>query len=282
MYKDFDKAAGLLEWDPRETAISTNANLIEQNMDSLLKISNNLELLIGLEGFEEENDSIRGKGSFKKVINAVELLLKLREKGLFKGKISIHSVINDKMADKLYKFITFIENIGIDIAFICFPWYISEDCSLKMDVFFKDKLGFLNNEDIKVKKSWKAFKYKLSSQNIPKIMEEIIKINRRSWKMRVRYQPRLEFEEIEDFILGKELCKGRERKCLALSSRMDVNPDGSVSACKFFSEFVIGNLKDTGVREIWHSEKYNILREIINDGLMPVCSKCSVLHLHGV
>jgi MoaA/NifB/PqqE/SkfB family radical SAM enzyme len=39
VYPDFDKVASLLEKNPRETAICTNATLLSDHIDSILKIS---------------------------------------------------------------------------------------------------------------------------------------------------------------------------------------------------------------------------------------------------
>lgn len=54
VYSHFDRLADLLEAHPRETTICTNAVLIERKLDALQRISDNLELLIALDGFEEE------------------------------------------------------------------------------------------------------------------------------------------------------------------------------------------------------------------------------------
>lgn len=48
-----------------------------------------------------------------------------------------------------------------------------------------------------------------------------------------------------------------------------------------FSEFVIGNLYNNDLLDIWQSEKYSKLRNTISRGLMPICSKCILLYLNG-
>ena len=99
----------------------------------------------------------------------------------------------------------------------------------------------------------------------------------------MRYQPGLDFDEIEEFIHGDEMTSRCGTNCLALSTRMDIAPDGQVMACKFFSEFSPGSLNESGLKEVWDSEAYDKIRDIINNGgLTPACSKCSVLYLHGI
>ncbi|KAF6595064.1 radical SAM protein, partial [Paenibacillus sp. EKM208P] len=56
-HSKFDQIANLLERDQRTTTICTNAILMEEKLDSLLKIGEGLVVLASLEGFEAENDA---------------------------------------------------------------------------------------------------------------------------------------------------------------------------------------------------------------------------------
>ena len=68
---------------------------------------------------------------------------------------------------------------------------------------------------------------------------------------------------------------------MSIANRMDVLADGSVSSCKLYPEFSVGNLYKEGVMEIWQGEKFRRVREILAQGLTPICSKCVLLYLHG-
>lgn len=278
-YSDFGKIAEILEKENREVTMCTNGLLVEKNMDSIIKLSSNLELLIPVEGFEKEHDAIRGKGNFKKVMETIDFLGDLRRKGIFKGRISVHTVINDAMIGKMYSLLEFFESKCIDFVMLCYPWYISDETSKKMDDYFSEHFSWLGNEE--ENKSWHSFKYKINPDNIPALMEEIQNINKKVWNMRVRYQPGLELNEIEGFVLGNSDYKIKQEHCLVLSNRMDVIPGGDVPACKFFNELYVGNLKENSLPEIWHSEQYRKIRETIHFNSMPVCSKCSALYLNG-
>lgn len=280
-YGHFKGLAELLEKDNRITAICTNGIALEQQMDSILKIGPLLELLIPLEGFEEENDAIRGTGTYKIVVKAVDTLMELRRKNIFKGKVSLHIVINEKMLGKLYQFISYFEQKGVDSVFLCFPWYISDDTSNAMNTYFETNFDFLGQNRLAAKYSWDAFKYGLDASHAPALIEEMKEILSREWKLRVRFQPDLKFEEVPDFLDGKYVPAQGRSKCLSISTRMDVLPDGSVSSCKHFPEFTIGSLYDKSVEELWNCEKFKEVRKTIDKELMPVCSKCNNLYLHG-
>ncbi len=62
---------------------------------------------------------------------------------------------------------------------------------------------------------------------------------------------------------------------------MNVLPDGTVTVCKLFPEFVIGDLHKEDVGVLWQKPRFRRAREVIHRGVMPVCSKCVLLYLHG-
>jgi radical SAM protein with 4Fe4S-binding SPASM domain len=283
IHKQFGEIADMMAEDPRETVICTNALLINKYLDKILKISENLELLIAVEDFEREHDLIRGKGNFKKTMDQIDQLIQLREEGLYKGRISIHTVINENLVPHMYELLEFFEQKGIDLVILCFPWYISTETSLAMDEYFTDKFSWLKQLDENHINSWHAFKYQFNPNKLGELTTELTRINERMWNTRIRYQPGLDFDEIEEFINGEVMTSRCGTNCLALSTRMDIGPDGKVSACKFFSEFTPGSLTESSVKEVWESEAYDTIRGIINsEGLTPACSKCNVLYLHGI
>ncbi|MGO4695652.1 radical SAM protein [Paenibacillus sp. 2TAB26] len=281
-YSKFDELAELLSKEERYTTICTNAILIEQKLDSILKMSENLVMLVSLEGFEKENDAIRGKGTFKKVIHAIQLLLDLKKQGIYKGKVSVALTVNDQMVGKLYSFMEFFEEMGVDSVYFCFPWYIPSDTADRMDTYFDAHFPHLASRFADDhKNSWHSFTFHISPDNFDILLEELKRVNSRIWNVRVRYQPALEPEEVEGFIRGSEKPAMNRTKCFSISNRMDVMPDGKVNPCKFFPEFSVGNLYEESVADVFHGEDLRKQREIVACGLMPICSKCVLLYNNG-
>ncbi|SFF39604.1 radical SAM additional 4Fe4S-binding SPASM domain-containing protein [Paenibacillus algorifonticola] len=281
-HRRFGDILTMLEEDPREVTICSNGLLFDQYMEQMLRISEQLELLIAVEGFEKDHDLIRGKGSYNKVMKGIDQLLALRSEGRFHGRISVHCVINNANIYYLYDLMESFEQRGIDLVLLTFPWYIAQDTSLQMDDYFREHFDWLHHIEEGEKSSWHAFKYRIEPHHLPYLLEQLRKMNERVWHTRLRYQPGLEFDEIERFVTGEVMTSRCATDCLALATRIDVTPTGNISACKFFSEFTVGNLKEKSLMEIWNSAEYDRLRETINNGLTPACSKCNVLYLHGV
>lgn len=280
-YSRFDDFADLLARDPRNTTICTNALLVEQKLDSVLKISKDMTLLISLDGFEAENDAIRGKGTYKKVVHMVKLLLDLQRTGEYQGRISLSLTISDAMVTKLYDFMAYFEELGVDTVYFVFPWYIPSEIAVKMDDYYARYFPWLEAAQQQQRYSWHSFTFRVSESNIEPLIAEMDRINERVWNSRIRFQPALEREEIRDFILGSEKPAMKREQCLAIANRVDVMPDGKVNPCKFFPEFTLGDLNGKDLKDVYHGENFRRHRETLGLGLTPICSRCVLLYNYG-
>lgn len=279
-YSRWDELAEMVGRYKRWSVLCTNGITVNEQLDSLLPLSPYLAILTSLEGFEAENDAIRGKGSFAKAMNGIKEIIRLQRAGEFKGKQSVHCTISDSMIGKLYAFLEYMEDIGIDTLYYCFPWYIPEKVACQMDDYYREKFSFLDiHNEIN---SWHSFHFRIDPALTETLLKELEAIRSRSWNIRIRYQPAVEPEQVEGFVHGDVMPAQQKKRCLAVTNRMDILADGNVSACKLFSEFDVGNLYDSSVEEIWNSERFDHIRKILSEGLTPVCSKCVLLYLNGV
>ena len=160
-YGHWDGLIDLLGRDPRWTVLCTNGVAIKDKIESILRISETLALLISLDGFEAENDSIRGRGVFKKVEEAIDTLLELKKEGRYKGEVSVNCVINEPMIGKLYDFALIMEKKRINTLYICFPWYLPQETSDRMDAFFNKNFSWLKNIEPGAARSWHSYKFQI-------------------------------------------------------------------------------------------------------------------------
>jgi radical SAM protein with 4Fe4S-binding SPASM domain len=229
---------------------------------------------------ETTHDAVRGQGHFAVVINNIQLLLDLRTRGEYKGQITIHTVLNKQLIPNLYKYCLFAESLGIDSLYIGYPWHINVQTAQRMDSYVANRLNFINIKS-KEPRSWHTYLHRLEMDSLPILKEQLKRINERVWKLRFRFQPALELNDLEDFIAGSEKPAQGKTECYAVSNRMDIRADGTVTSCQCYPELVMGNLNYEDVIDIWHGEKIKKVRAELSKGLMPVCSKCILLYLNG-
>ena len=262
-------------------AICTNGHALMKYIDILKKFSNNLELVIALEGDEKSNDALRGKGSYQKTIGAIKELAELKKKGEFHGKITVHTMISNDNLDDMVPYLEHMEDIGVENLMLCYPWYISDDVSDDMDRYFEKNFSWLYNEKNMNINSWHAFKYHIQKENYEKLLSMMKEIKKQKWEMNLKIQPKIKDESVCDFLDGENILKNEDCQCLSVYSRMDILPSGKVTTCKHFPEFTIGDLNKQSVSEIWCSEEMNKVRMTFRRERAPICSKCNNLYLHG-
>ncbi|MDD5643025.1 MAG: radical SAM protein [Syntrophales bacterium] len=64
-------------------------------------------------------------------------------------------------------------------------------------------------------------------------------------------------------------------RCLSIFQVVEVDSNGDLSPCRDYHDYVVGNLKEATITELWNSEAYRrFRRSLAAEGLMPVCSRC--------
>jgi len=283
MHSQFGEVSRLLKRHPRTVNMCTNGLLIERNAESLLRIGEDLNLLVSLDGLAGDHEALRGRGTFARTIRNISTMLDLQRSGEFGGIVSLSCMVSNETVYNLYEFMEWAEELGVHSVYFQFPWYISESVASEMDALYAKDFAWLNPPQPGERPSWHSYTYRLNPDVIPVLRDTMKRLMERRWRARIRYQPQLESDEVEDFVLGTSRPAQRRSKCLAVSNRMEVHADGKVSSCKFFPEFIVGDLHEEDVVELWQGARFRRVREVLRgSGLMPVCSKCILLYLNGI
>jgi radical SAM protein with 4Fe4S-binding SPASM domain len=279
VYRHWDELVDLLAAEQRWTSICTNGTLIERRLPSLLGISRGLEVSISIDGFEAEHDALRGAGSFARTLSGLRMLVAHKRGGTFHGEVSVNCVISAALIGRLHDLVAFFEVEAVETLYLSFPWFISDDTAAMMDGFMATRFPERARGP---QASWHSYDFTIDRACIDRLSAELARIDAADWRLKLRYNPKLEASELEEFLAGSHRPAQNKTRCLALRTRVDVFPNGDVVSCKFFPEFSVGNLHDSPLAEVWHGESYNRVRATVAGcGLMPVCAKCNLLYTRG-
>lgn len=282
MHTRFADIAQLIAKYPRTVNLCTNGLLLEKNVEHLLPIGEQLHLLVSLDGLGADHDALRGKGTFDRTVRNLQSMLDLHRRGELKAEIAVECMVSNETVGRMYEFVEWAEEIGLVSVYFLFPWYISPEVAQGMDELYERCFDWLNPPPPGQRPTWHSYTYRLDPANIPVLRDSLRRLQERTWKVRLRYQPQLADDEIEDFVLGTSRPAQKRSRCLAISDRMEVHADGKVSSCKFFPEFTVGDLHDEPMLDIWQGEAFRRVRGILREnGLMPICSKCVALYMNG-
>ncbi|MDN0201111.1 radical SAM protein [Streptomyces sp. S.PNR 29] len=282
MYSEFPAVTDLLRRYPRTVNMCTNGLLLQRNQKHMVGIDD-LNLLVSLDGLAEDHDALRGRGTFARTEKNIRSMLDLKRRGEYLGELSLSCMVSHTNVSRMYDFMQWAEDLGVHTVYFQFPWFISPEVAEAMDRVYEQCFDWLPRTGETKRPTWHSYTYRLPPEQLPALRTSMARLAEREWNIRIRYQPEVSDEEIEDFILGTPAPVQQRSRCLAVYNRMEVHADGNVSSCKFFPEFVVGNLYDTPAEQLWHSPNFRRVREILaENGMMPICSRCILLYLNGV
>ena len=281
-YSHWDELIELLAEHQRWTSVCTNGVYIEKRLDSLSTISDRLEMFIALDGFEAEHDTLRGALSWRRTMKGLRRLIHEREAGNYRGEVTINCVFQDSMVGKLFDFVTFLQDEGVDAVYLSYPWHISQRTAALMDDYVAEHLPGVAARVPRGSGSWHSFTFGLDLAAIDNLRSDLARIDNADWRTKVRYNPEVDDASLEEFLAGSERPASGRTRCVSINSRLDVLPSGEAITCKLFPELAVGALDSAGVADVWHGPRLEELRATVDQhGLMPVCSKCPVLYARG-
>lgn len=279
VYRAWDELVEALARHERWTTVCTNGTMLPRRLASLTRLGQRIEVSISLDGFEAEHDAVRGAGAFARTMAGLRAVVEARRAGTYAGELTVNAVISDALIPRLFDLVAFLEAEGVETVFLSFPWFIAPDAAARMDAYVAAHLSELR---VGARASWHSFTFGLSLAHLDALRAEIARIDAAPWKLKLRYNPALRPEDLDTFLRGSDRPALGKTRCLAVRSRLDVFPNADVVSCKFFPEFVVGNLTTQSVGEAWHGARFDRVRETVATcGLMPACAKCNLLYARG-
>lgn len=227
-----------------ECGILSNGLLLSKEIIQKLKASGIRQYQVSLEGMEKNNDIIRGKGSFKKIVNAIKLLL---DNGILKIRISL--TLNKKNAKDVFELadylVPLVKKRGLIIiaAKRIVPW----GKALKLKKIIQEPLELRDFYE----------KVQLANQ---KIEEKGISI-----RIVGGCENGIFNESICDNLMSRKYCSVPEGKIIAIM------PNGDIYPCRRLP-IKVGNILEKPLEEIYYSNPMKKLRNRSND--CNVCKKC--------
>lgn len=222
------------------TCLTSNGTLIDNEVAKQLAYSGIGIVNISIEGPEGIHDSLRGRGTFKKALKALENL------SHYKIETTIATIVCRQNCAFLASVFELAHRLGVT--------------TVKFQPFSEI---FLIKKDEKKKFFASVNALKEIRQNI----EEAIILSK---KYKIATNPVNYLYSIPAYLCGLWQIPS-DNGCSALSSSCSISADGNVYLCWILSDRILGNIKKVKLSKIWNSEKHNWERQkIIKNG----CPRC--------
>jgi radical SAM protein with 4Fe4S-binding SPASM domain len=226
-----------------------------------------------IDGPEEQHDSIRGKGVFRKATGAIRQLVKEKEKNnTCKPRIGVNITVNNSLFHGLQKTISAIRTAtqnSVDIYRIHHLWFITETELSKHRQQVRKFLGA---------QAPGAACHLMSEKQIPDHRALAEEIKRLQVLNDVEQFPHFTSSEIAHFYSnGWEA----SRRCMAPWYGAVVKPNGDVKFCpdEWIDDYCLGNIRNKPFRSIWKSARARRFRAaLFLAKSFTGCKRCSWMY----
>jgi radical SAM protein with 4Fe4S-binding SPASM domain len=159
----------------------------------------------------------------------------------------------------------------VDLSVFYLSWWIDEESAKAHDQDFRRRFGFKPQCPWGWLGDWKPADYRELDRQLNLLLE-----HSRPWSAPpVVLIPSILGEDN----LRRYYTDHKERfgydQCVSIFQVVEIDSNGDLSPCRDYHDYVVGNIKENTITELWNSERYRAFRRsVTTEGLMPVCSRC--------
>ena len=257
------------------TSVATNGTGLAGAAGALVKAPLFLAQ-VSIDGHTEElHNRLRpsaGKGnSFATLQAGLEALNRTRrDSGRRLPRIAALTVISRDNAEHLVDIYRAFRN-RVDLFVFYLSWWIDEPRARAHERDFASRFGFQPALPGSWIGDWRALDQELVWSQL-----NALKSVSRGWSAPaiMVIPPVFSKPGLKSYYLDHGNNLGYDR-CVSIYHNAEIGPDGRVSPCRDYHDYVVGNIREASLTELWNSPAYQKFRMSLDrDGLMPVCTRC--------
>lgn len=249
-------------------SVVTNGTTLEDHAEEIVAQGWDC-LLCSIDGTEEIHDQIRGrKGTFEKVARGIAALKQQRsgrQKKLpwIAALVTIHKL----NAARLPEILDAARSLGVDAVVTDHLWWTDERTGQAHAAVMEKRLGVTPF-------AWKGFVLE-HDVDVSQLIASFEKIRKSSYPLPLVVQPDLKYADLASYYKDPSDFLGYG-PCLVPWMAVHIMPNGDVSPCMDFPDYIVGNIMQESLHDIWNGERYRAFRKALkeNGGTFPICSRC--------
>jgi radical SAM protein with 4Fe4S-binding SPASM domain len=229
-------------------------------------------LLISLDGPRPVHDRVRGvEGTFDKVMEGVRKLKAAKEEaGSATPYLTFVTTINTENDDSFTEVYDIAEEVGADFVGLQLGSFTTKETGKAYQKQMKEHLGCEAT-------SWRGFLSYDRDLDFEAIKEGLRKVRNTDYPFGTYFYPDLQPEDITEYYTTTRPVHGRSR-CVVPWVRVDLLPNGDVYPCIDFPDYIVGNVHEKPLLELWNGPQYRRFRREVLDGLLPICGRCCAFY----
>jgi len=250
-------------------ALVTNATLLKDHVRTAIEQRWDA-IMFSLDGPEDIHDEIRGRnGTFQKVIEGIENLRRYRSNtnSVLPWIMALVTISVDN-AGSLDKIFEIGKQLKIDCMIVYYSWFTNETIGRAHSEIMQKYLGTTPTK-------WQGYLFS-HHLDTTALIECIRRIRSIQWDFPYLFIPDLKNDQqIVDYYNKPHNFFGYG-PCISPWFVTEVMPNGDVSPCRDYSDYIVGNIMEQSIAEMWNNQAYREFRCALkeNGGVFPICARC--------
>lgn len=239
------------------------------------------DLIVSIDGPEPVHDEVRGRvGTFAKVKEGIETINRLKKQTGKGPVVRVRGTISPYNFEHIYSLVDIARDLGADSLNFNWTWFTTRESGkayqkMMKEVFDTDAFSWIPFETDVILDPGRRSKY-------DGIRAELIKFQENRFDLPVSISPHIRPEQVEAYYEDIRETFGH-RTCYSVYVKSYILPNGDVTPCPDFPDYICGNINEQPFLDIWNGERYRKWRlELKKRGLFPACNRCCDLFLSDV
>lgn len=253
-----------------EISIDSNGTVLDRFASDLVGIAK-LHITVSMDGPEPIHDEVRGvAGTYQKVKRGLERIAELERDRDTRISTSLTLTISPYSYRGLGALPDVARQLGVDTVCIVPYYYVPDQVGRQYERELKE-LGCAAF-------SWHGFHHEESGVDFDLFQEQYRKYLDSLGELHdFPYLPLAE-EEYRTWFADAVTQVG-PRSCGSVERLIDIQPNGDANFCVDFPDYVIGNVCEDSIEQLWNGERARRFREYRRRDPLAVCLRCGAKYM---
>lgn len=257
------KARGLV------VSMVTNGTTLSSHAEWIVEAGLDL-LMVSLDGPAGIHDEVRGlPGAHGKLLKGLAAVRKARSAQGAKGPYIVPLItVNRDNTHVLAETFSICEAEEADFVGVYYSWFNNEEVGRAHTECFQRHFG-------ETPQAWTGYCGGAKDVDVESLLESRRSILERQWGFPYIFIPNLPGEDAVREYYEHPTSLFGFKDCLAPYFMALILPNGDVATCRDYPDYVVGNIKQQPMAEIFNNDRYRRFRKALKEeGLFPVCARC--------
>ena len=281
MYKEILELIRYAKKQKLTVQINTNGLYLKKKAKEIVD-SGLDDLIISIDGPPEVHDEVRGlAGTFKLVEKGIQAIHEeKKKKGVKTPIIRVRGTISPYNFEYIYSLVEISKRLGADSLNFNWTWFTTKQTgqahqNLMKRLFDIDAVSWLPYETDVILDPEKRKKFE-------GIKQELIKFEKNGSDIPITMSPYIKPDQVDTYYENITETFGSDT-CYSVWVKSYILPNGDVTPCPDFPDYICGNINEESFMDIWNGERYRRWRlELKKRKLFPICYRCCDLFLSNV